>query len=191
VAFDPHIAVEHVAHQVMAGIRIDTGVVAAELGVSRATLHRRAGNREALLGEAIALLGLRTFAAAERNWDAGRAPAGAVRSVWIMEQFRAAVAASAGVRRLLDEEPAVAIRVLTDPLGRVQPRLVERCAELLRTDVDAGAVVPLTEVGTLAYAVVRLAESFLYSDVLAARAPDLDAASTLIGALVTGGRVHA
>jgi hypothetical protein len=38
----------------------------------------------------------------------------------------------------------------------------------------------------LAHAVVRLEESFLYSDVMVARDPDLEAATTVIDALVTG-----
>jgi hypothetical protein len=38
----------------------------------------------------------------------------------------------------------------------------------------------------LAYAIVRLGEAFLYSDVLASRAPDLAAATTLLAALVEG-----
>ncbi len=112
---------------------------------------------------------------------------GALRSLWVMEQFRAVVAGSPGVRRLLDDEPAVAIRVLTDPMGRVQPLMIERCAALLEGDVEEGHIVALTDVPTLSYAVVRLAESFLYADVLAARTPDLDAARTLIAALVVGG----
>ena len=44
---------------------------------------------------------------------------------------------------------------------------------------------PDVDVDTLAYAVVRLGESFLYADVLASRAPDLEACTTLVNALVT------
>ncbi len=38
----------------------------------------------------------------------------------------------------------------------------------------------------LAHAVVRLGESFLYSDVMVSRDPDLKAATRVIDALVTG-----
>ena len=39
---------------------------------------------------------------------------------------------------------------------------------------------------TLAYAIVRISEGFLYCDVVADRAPDIDRASTVIEALLTG-----
>ena len=39
---------------------------------------------------------------------------------------------------------------------------------------------------TLAYAILRISESFLYADVIADRAPDVDRAITLIEALLSG-----
>ncbi len=39
---------------------------------------------------------------------------------------------------------------------------------------------------TLAYAIVRISEGFLYADVIADRAPDIDRAVTLIEALLLG-----
>jgi hypothetical protein len=44
--------------------------------------------------------------------------------------------------------------------------------------------VPLIEPGALAYALVRLGESFLYADVLAARQPDVATADRLQQALI-------
>jgi hypothetical protein len=187
MALDPHVAIALAARRIVAGDRLDTGALAADLGVSRATLHRRAGNREALLGEALWRLADRSLVDAERLWDEGRAPRGTVRCLWVMARFRAVVAGSTGMRRLLDDEPALAIRVLTDPRGLVQPRVVAACTSLLAADASAGVFTPLIEVGSLAYATVRVAESFLYADVLAARTPDLEAADTLITALVLGG----
>jgi len=46
--------------------------------------------------------------------------------------------------------------------------------------------VPIIEPGALAYALVRLGESFLYADVLAARQPDVDTANRLQQALIEG-----
>lgn len=74
--------------------------------------------------------------------------------------------------------------MLTDPQGRVQPRVVEGYTALLQRDVDQHRLLPQVPVPLLALAVVRLGESFLYSDVLASRAPDLEAATTVIDALV-------
>jgi hypothetical protein len=39
---------------------------------------------------------------------------------------------------------------------------------------------------TLAYAIVRISEGFLYADPIADRVPDIDRAVTLIQALLTG-----
>ncbi|MGY1837198.1 QsdR family transcriptional regulator [Blastococcus sp. SYSU DS0510] len=184
----PEEIVRHAARTLMSGRRLDTGTLATELGISRATLFRRAGNRDAILGEALAFLGRRTLAAAEREHDArasGDGPGTRLRSLAVMEDFRYALSTSLPVRRLLDEEPATAIRVLTDPQGRVQPRVVEAYTELFQRDVDEHGLEPQIPVPLLALAVVRLGESFLYSDVLAARAPDLKAATTVLDALVT------
>jgi hypothetical protein len=52
--------------------------------------------------------------------------------------------------------------------------------------VADGGFVPAVSLDSLSYALVRLGEAFLYSDAVAARAPDLAAASTLIAALVDG-----
>ncbi len=184
--------VQTAARLVHRGARLDMSALAAELGISRTTLFRRVGNREDLLGEALWLLSDRTLRAAARRWredngDAVRDADGGLRCLWIMARYRAAIAGHDGVRMLLDEEPVVAIRVLTDPAGRVQPRVIAAYVDLLNSDIDAGGFVPAVDVETLAYAVVRLGETFLYSDVLASRAPDLAALGTRVGRLVDRG----
>jgi Tetracyclin repressor-like, C-terminal domain len=61
-------------------------------------------------------------------------------------------------------------------------------AALLRRDMAEFAFVPLIESDSLAYAFVRLGESFLYADVLANRQPDVATADRLQQALVEGFR---
>ena len=177
------------AHWIGRGVRLDTRTLAAELGISRSTLFRRVGNREDLMGEALWWMAERTMSAAIRDWAAVNGPAvrdtdGELRCLAVMKQYREAIASNQGFRRLLDDEPTVAIRVLTDPHGRVQPRVMTMHVELLRRDVDDGGFVPAVSLDSLCYALVRLGEAFLYSDVLASRTPDLDAATTLLAALV-------
>ena len=179
------------AHWIDRGVRLDTRTLATELGISRSTLFRRVGNREDLMGDALWYLADRTMAAAIHAWDkafgdAVRSPEGELRCLAVMRRYRGDVAAHQGFHRLLDEEPVVTIRVLTDPYGRVQPRVMAAHLDLLRRDVEAGGFVPAVSLDSLCYAIVRLGEAFLYSDVLASRAPDLDAASTLLAALVEG-----
>ena len=152
--------------------------LADELGVSRATLFRHAGSREELLGKALWLLTERTLVTAARRWEAER-PAGALHTPGTGRHINAIVSGSSGLRRLLDDEPALTLRVLTDPRGRVQTGIVAFVGDLLRRDVAEFGLVTLTEPDALAYALVRLGESFLYADVLAARPPDVATADRL------------
>jgi len=169
------------------GRRVDMQGLATELGVSRVTLFRHAGGREALLGAALWQLTARTFALAERR--AERPAAGRSHAVEVMRVFNQLVSSAPGLRRLLDEEPALAIRILTDPRGAVQPGVVAQIEALLRRDADSGLEL-LIEPGALAFALVRLGESFLYADALASRPPDVHTADRLQRAIIEGaGRV--
>ena len=157
--------------------------LADELGVSRVTLFRQAGSREELLSKALWVLTEATLMAAARRWEAER-PEGSLRSPGTGRHFNAIVSRAQGLRRLLDDEPALTIRVLTDPRGRVQTGVVAFMEAMLRRDVAEFGLVPLIEPGALAYALVRLGESFIYADVLAARQPDVATADRLQQALI-------
>jgi AcrR family transcriptional regulator len=159
--------------------------LADEMGVSRATLFRHAGSREALLGQALWLLTERTLTLATLRWEAER-PEGELHTPGTGRHLNAIVSASKGLRQLLDDEPALTLRVLTDPRGRVQTGVVAFVEGLLRRDVAEFGLVTLIEPNALAYALVRLGESFLYADVLAARKPDVATADRLQQALVEG-----
>ena len=167
------------------GRRLDMQGLADELGVSRVTLFRRVGSREELLSRALWLLTERMLETAAAQWEAER-PEGALHTPGTGRHINAMVAESKGLRRLLDDEPALAIRVLTDPRGRVQSGIVAFVEDLLRRDVEEFGLVTLIEPNDLAYALVRLGESFLYADVLAARKPDVATANRLQDALVEG-----
>ena len=167
------------------GRRLDMQGLADELGVSRVTLFRRVGSREELLSQALWLLTERMLEAAAAQWEAER-PEGELHTPGTGRHINALVSQSEGLRRLLDDEPTLTIRVLTDPRGRVQTPIVAFIEELLRRDVTEFGLVTLIEPGALAYALVRLGESFLYADVLAARKPDVATANRLQQALVEG-----
>ncbi len=167
------------------GRRLDMQGLADELGVSRVTLFRRVGSREELLSRALWLLTECMLEAAAAQWEAER-PEGELHTPGTGRHINALVSQSEGLRRLLDDEPTLTIRVLTDPRGRVQAGIVAFIEELLRRDVAEFGLVTLIEPGALAYALVRLGESFLYADVLAARKPDVATANRLQQALVEG-----
>ncbi len=173
------------ARWVRDGRRLDMQGLADELGVSRATLFRHTGSREELLAKALWLLTERTLAAASARWEAER-PKGELHTPGTGRNINALVSQSPGLRRLLRDEPALTLRVLTDPRGQIQTGVVGFVEGLLRRDVAEFGLVTITDPDTLAYALVRMGESFLYSDVLANRKPDVDSANRLQRALVEG-----
>ncbi|WP_433062820.1 QsdR family transcriptional regulator [Dactylosporangium sp. CS-033363] len=181
MAADP--IVRSAARWLLEGRRLDMQGLADELGMSRATLFRRAGGREELLGRALWLITERTLRLAEQRWEAERPP-DAMHTPGTGRHLNALVSASTALRRLLDDEPAVTLRVLTDPRGRVQTGIVAFIEGLLRRDMAEFGFVPIIEPNSLAYALVRLGESFVYADVLANRQPDVETANRLQQALV-------
>ena len=173
------------ARWIYEGKRLDMQGLADELGVSRVTLFRRVGGREELLSQALWRLTERMLEIAVERWEAER-PEGELHTPGTIRHINAMVAGSKGLRRLLDDEPVLTMRVLTDPRGRVQSGIVTFNEELLRRDMAEFGLVTIIEPGALAYALVRLGESFLYADVLAARKPDVETANRLQQAIIEG-----
>jgi AcrR family transcriptional regulator len=173
------------ARWIYEGRRLDMQGLADELGVSRVTLFRRVGSREELISQALWRLTERMLELAVARWEAER-PEGELHTPGTIRHINAMVAGSAGLRRLLDDEPALTMRVLTDPRGRVQSGIVALNEELLRRDMAEFGLVTIIEPSALAYALVRLGESFLYADVLAARKPDVATANRLQQAIIEG-----
>ena len=157
------------ARWIYEGRRLDMQGLADELGVSRVTLFRRVGSREELISQALWRLTERMLEIAVERWEAER-PEGELHTPGTIRHINAMVAGSTGLRRLLDDEPALTMRVLTDPRGRVQSGIVALNEELLRRDMEEFGLVTIIEPSALAYALVRLGESFLYADVQSAAA---------------------
>jgi AcrR family transcriptional regulator len=144
----------------LAGERIDVQAIARELGLARATMHRWFHTRELLLGELLAGLGeerLRIL----RARTPGRGPRALLET---FDCFNRELVATGGLRALIAQEPELALRVLTSGAGIVQPRMVSTVQGLIEQEFAAGFE-PSVAPDLLAYAIVRLAEAFLYSDV--------------------------
>jgi AcrR family transcriptional regulator len=155
----------------LAGERLDMGALARELGISRATLYSWVGSRERLIGEVIwsfAEAGLQQ-ARAERRVDRG--PDAIVE---VFERFITLNAEFTPLRRFIEQDAALALRVLTSKDGPVQARMIAAARDLLHEQIDAGALEPALDVDTLAYLVIRVAESFLYSDIITGSEPDIE-----------------
>jgi AcrR family transcriptional regulator len=153
------------------GRRIEMQELAAELDVSRATLFRWVGSRDDLLGEILAADARLPLEVADREAGAAGLHGGA-RVAAAMERFCELVLGAEHFRAMLQREPERALRVLTTRAGAVQGRLVSAVEYLIQREVDAGyldAPMPLPD---LAYLVVRILESFLYSDLIIGETPD-------------------
>jgi AcrR family transcriptional regulator len=164
----------------LAGERVDVRAIAAGVGVGRATVYRWFGSREALLGEVISSEAAEYFARVRARVKGRGAPA----LLETFDQINRGLVRSAALRRFLEQERGAALRTLTSSAGRVQPASVDAIAALIEEEVRTGAYDPPVEPRTLAYAIVRLAEAFIYNDALAGIRGDVDALREIEAALL-------
>lgn len=156
--------------QFRAGDRIDLRAIASALGLGRATVYRWFGSRAELIGEVLGLELARLIA----DSRARAAGAGAPALLDTFDRMNRALATSAPLRRFLEIERDAGLRLLTSSAGPVQPRAVTAIAALVEVEVRAGAYRPPVDTETLAYAIVRLFEAFVYNDAAAGIRGDID-----------------
>lgn len=163
------------------GRRVDMQVLAAQLGVSSATLFKWCGERDQLLGEVLASLSeqlIRRAAADHRD------ASGASRLLAIYRQYAHTLVHAQPLQIFLQQEPQSALKILTSTSGYVHPRTVRLVQDLLREEEHAGAFFPQTDLPSLAYAMVRLTEGFLYHDTTLATEPQIDRAVRVVSLLL-------
>jgi Tetracyclin repressor-like, C-terminal domain len=78
------------------------------------------------------------------------------------------------------------MRLLTGSCSRAQRGVADTLERLIGLEVARGNYATELDTPTLAYAILRVTEGFLYADIIADRAPDVDRASDVIGALLRG-----
>jgi diguanylate cyclase (GGDEF)-like protein len=163
------------------GQRLEMSVLATQLGVSAATLSSWCGEHETLLGEILASLseGLLRSAAADQDTASG-----APRILAIYRQYVGSLLASQALHVFIQQQPARARQILTSTKGHVHPRTVRALYELLREEERTGAFAPRTDLHSLAYAIVRLSEGFLYDDTMPASEPKLERAAQVVALLL-------
>jgi AcrR family transcriptional regulator len=157
-------------HRYLRGRRVDVQAIAAELGLGRATIYRWFGSREELIGEVLAH-------AADPLLDAARAGArgrGARALLDTFDRFNRSLADAPALRRFVEQERDAALRIITSGAGNVQPHIVQRIRAVIEEEVRRGRYDPPVEPSTLAYAIVRLAEAFLFNDAAAGMRGDVD-----------------
>jgi AcrR family transcriptional regulator len=141
------------------GQRVDITVVAARLGLGRATIYRWFGSRETLLGEVIARQ-LELLVARKRAQVRRRGAAGLLE---VLDRVNQTLTRSRAVRRLLEQERHGAMRLFTSSAGVVEPRAVA-CVQALIAEEMASGYEPPADPATLAYALVHLRHAFLWND---------------------------
>ncbi|MBB4688257.1 QsdR family transcriptional regulator [Amycolatopsis jiangsuensis] len=154
------------------GRRVDLRDLVTELGVSRATLHRWVGSRDHLLGE---ILWAETAAVLDNVSFTGRGGEGIAEAIGT---FVHTVNGSAPFRAFLRREPERALRLLTTKASLVQSRTIDKLRTLLSGEITAGRLSTPLPAADLAYLLVRVGESFIYTDVITGDEPDAAKAHT-------------
>jgi AcrR family transcriptional regulator len=164
----------------LAHARLDMGGLARELGISRATLYSWVGSRERLIGEVL-------WSFADDGLRQAQEEARGSGGDYVVDVFRRFIHLNASfvpLRRFIERDPELALRVLTSKSSPVQERMIAAARALIAEQVDAGALQPALDLDTLAYTLIRVAESFLYSDVITGSEPDVDKAVDVAAALL-------
>lgn len=156
--------------ELLAGRRIDMGVLASKCGVNRVTLYRWVGTREQLLVEILWSLAEQKI---QLERDRVRSNATPHTTEVILSWLRATLA-TPGIQRFLQEENDFAMRLLTLASGGFQPRLLRLFREMLADDVANGRIANPVPLDDLAFTVLRICESYFYLPTITGEATDPD-----------------
>jgi AcrR family transcriptional regulator len=152
------------------GRRVDIQAIAGELGLGRATVHRWFGTREALIGEVVVLAAAPVLEASRTEARGKGGPA----LLETFDRFNRKLADAPALRQFVEAEREAALRIITSRNGIVQPQMVAMITELIDEEARAGRYDPPVEPAVLGYAIVRLAEAFLFNDAALGSRGDLD-----------------
>jgi AcrR family transcriptional regulator len=170
-------------YRYLRGRRVDVREIAAELGLGRTTIYRWFGSREGLIGEVLADAGepLLNEARAEAKGTGGNA------LLDTFDRLNRKLVEAPALLHFVEQERDAALRILTMD-GIPQRRMVANITRLIENEVRRGAYAPPVEPATLAYAIVKLAEAFLFNDVAAGMRGDVDRLRDVEGALLGVGQ---
>lgn len=162
--------------------------LALRLGVDRTTLFRWVGNRDQLLGDVMWSLAEPTFQAAQERMT----HTGALGVAEVLGHFAQDLIDAPSLGAFLRREPERALRLLTTKASVLQRKVVGCVEQLLQQEVDRGNLSHALVVHDLAYLVVRIAETFIYTDLITDEPPDACKAETAIAAVLgAAGRLPA
>jgi AcrR family transcriptional regulator len=162
------------------GRRVDLQAIASQLGLGRTTIYRWFGSREGLIGEVL-------VQAADPLLDAAREQArgtGGAALLDTFDRFNRSLIAAPALRAFVEQERDLALRVISSGGGVVDPHLVGRVTGLIEDEVSSGAYDSPVDPETLGFAIVRLAEAFLFNDVVAGIRGDVERLRAVEAALL-------
>ncbi len=162
--------------------RLDMRELASDMGVSRATLYRWVGTRDQLLAEVIWSLGEAGLRAAR---DAAEGLTGVDRVLRTYQAFGEQIISNTAVMHFVDTEPATAIRVMTGKDSPNQIKVIGFYRELIEEAAARGEIALRMPAETVAYIMVRSANAFLWTNLIAGEAPDLETGVDMARVLLT------
>ena len=163
-----------------AGERVEMGTIAESLGLNRVTVYRWVGSRDRLLVEVLWSLAEATLRAAREQVRA----VGGERIVRILSQFILAVLTNPGLMQFVEHEPDLALRLYTREEAGFQSRLIDWVHEALEEEVTAGRLELRGEPRDYAYALVRVQESFVVTDMITGEKPQTERAEHVMRLLL-------
>jgi AcrR family transcriptional regulator len=157
-------------HRYLRGQRVDVQAIAAQLGLGRATIYRWFGSREKLLGEVIIRATEPVLTEARVGQD-GKGGPGLLET---FDRFNRALADAPALSAFVEQERDTALRIIASGAGIVQPKIVELITALIVEEVEAGRYDPPLEPSLLGFAIVKLAQAFLFNDAVVGIRGDVD-----------------
>ncbi|MBA4609089.1 hypothetical protein H1W00_11430 [Aeromicrobium sp. Marseille-Q0843] len=162
------------------GERFDLGRMADELGVNRVTLYRWVGTKEQMLVDVTWQL---TDLTLRQEWEKAKDSPGP-RVPAVIGGFLRAMFSWPEVRRFNEENNAFLMRVMTTAEYGFHARLVGAVRGYVERDVAEGRTTDTVPAQDLAYACVRLVESYVYLPSITGAPPAPEAAQRVLEALL-------
>lgn len=156
--------------------RIELQKLARTLGISRATAYRWAGSAEQLIGDVLASLVEDAF----KHILATSTAQGSEKVLEVLERGMRAAHQFVPLQQFLAANPTLGLRVVASKHGPVQKRTMQLLQDLIQEEVDAGRMHLSVTPATMAFALTRLVESFLYADLITDTRLDHDQASKVL-----------
>lgn len=163
----------------LADERVDMNALARRLGISRATLYRRAGSREQVLDDVLGGLAADFLAASREDARDGPDP--------VSEVVRAIVAAtsrSQPLRGFFRREPELALRLVVGAGGTVRSRLLDGFAEVIAEAYPDEA----NDLHGFCAALVEMGVSLEWATLVAGDEPSPERIARMSRALLAGAR---